>query len=55
MGGAGGHKGTGAEDEEHQRKYGLDDDSAFSLVDEEGERLVDPNTGLPVTPPTLGG
>jgi hypothetical protein len=55
MGGAGGHKGTGAEDAEHQRKYGLDDDSAFSLVDEVGERLVDPNTGLPVTPPTLGG
>jgi hypothetical protein len=55
MGGAGGQKGTGAEDEEHQRKYGLDDDSAFSLVDEVGERLVDPNTGLPVTPPTLGG
>ncbi|MCU1687737.1 MAG: hypothetical protein JWQ81_8476 [Amycolatopsis sp.] len=54
MGGAGG-KGKGEEDAEHQRKYGLDDDSAFSLVDENGDPLVDPNTGMSVAPPTLGG
>jgi hypothetical protein len=54
MGGAGG-KGKGEEDKEHSRKYGLDDDSAFSLVDENGDPLVDPNTGMSVAPPTLGG
>lgn len=56
MGGmAGGGKGKGEEDKEHQRKYGIDDDSAFSLVDENGERALDPRTGLPPTPPTIGG
>ena len=54
MGAAGG-KGKGEEDKEHQRKYGIDDDSAFSLVNEDGERAVDPRTGLPPTPPTIGG
>jgi hypothetical protein len=54
MGGAGG-KGKGEEDKEHARKYGLEDDSAFSLVDENGDPLVDPNTGMSVAPPTLGG
>lgn len=56
MGGmAGAGKGKGEEDKEHQRKYGIDDDSAFSLVDENGERTLDPRTGLPPTPPTIGG
>ncbi|MFD2466535.1 hypothetical protein [Amycolatopsis silviterrae] len=56
MGGmAPGGKGKSEEDKEHQRKYGIDDDSAFSLVDENGERALDPRTGLPPTPPTIGG
>ncbi|MFE3177174.1 hypothetical protein ACFXPA_32710 [Amycolatopsis sp. NPDC059090] len=41
--------------QEHRRKYGLDTDSAFSLTDDDGERTVDPRTGLPPTPPTIGG
>ncbi|WP_027943066.1 hypothetical protein [Amycolatopsis taiwanensis] len=53
MGGAHGGKGNGEEDAEHQRKYILDDDEAFQLT-AEGERLVDPVTGLPVTPPVIG-
>ncbi|WP_158605550.1 hypothetical protein [Amycolatopsis panacis] len=53
--GMGGGKGKGEEDAEHQRKYGVDDDSAFSLTDDDGERLLDPRTGLPPTPPTIGG
>lgn len=56
MGGmAGAGKGKGEDDKEHQRKYGIEDDSAFSLVDENGERALDPRTGLPPTPPTIGG
>ncbi|MFF0146820.1 PPE-repeat protein [Amycolatopsis sulphurea] len=61
MGGAGaggmgaGGKGKGGEDKEHQRKYGIDDDSAFTLIDDGGERVLDPRTGLPPTPPTIGG
>ncbi|WP_344867350.1 hypothetical protein [Amycolatopsis ultiminotia] len=56
MGGMGAGKGgKGEEDKEHQRKYGLDDDSAFDLVDDEDGRLRDPRTGLPPTPPTIGG
>ena len=53
--GAGGGKGKGEEDKEHQRKYGLEDDSAFDLTDDEDGRLRDPRTGLPPTPPTIGG
>ncbi|RJQ82184.1 hypothetical protein D5S19_22255 [Amycolatopsis panacis] len=53
--GAPGGKGKAEEDKEHQRKYGVDDDSAFSLTDDDGDRLVDPRTGLPPTPPTIGG
>ncbi|MFF0147380.1 hypothetical protein ATK36_2117 [Amycolatopsis sulphurea] len=53
--GAPGGKGKGEGDKEHQRKYGVDDDSAFSLTDDDGDRLVDPRTGLPPTPPTIGG
>ncbi|QYN24441.1 hypothetical protein [Amycolatopsis sp. DSM 110486] len=52
--GAAGNKGKGEEDAEHQRKYGIDDDSAFSLLDDEDGRLLDPHTGLPPTPPTIG-
>ncbi|WP_037360118.1 PPE domain-containing protein [Amycolatopsis orientalis] len=54
MGAAGG-KGKGEEDKEHQRKYGLEDDSAFDVTDDEDGRLRDPRTGLPPTPPTIGG
>ncbi|MEV5718513.1 hypothetical protein AB0L41_31895 [Amycolatopsis mediterranei] len=40
-----------AEDREHKRKYIHDDSSVFAdTVDE----LVDPRTGLPPTPPTIG-
>ncbi|WP_370944844.1 hypothetical protein AB5J62_37845 [Amycolatopsis sp. cg5] len=49
--GHGGGRGAGEEDEEHQRKYVLEDDAAFQLTDEEGEKYVDPRTGMsPVTP-----
>ncbi|MFB9925636.1 hypothetical protein ACFORO_36815 [Amycolatopsis halotolerans] len=58
--GAGGVNPTRGKDkdqdsQEHHRKYGLDTDAAFSLVDDDGERTVDPRTGLPPTPPTIGG
>ncbi|MBE8519372.1 hypothetical protein ILP97_17970 [Amycolatopsis sp. H6(2020)] len=39
------------EDEEHQRKYVREDDSAFALADDE---LVDPRTGFAPAPPTIG-
>ncbi|MEV6909801.1 hypothetical protein [Amycolatopsis sp. NPDC051071] len=51
--GAGGQRGKGAEDEEHHRKYILDDDSHF-LPGEEGEKVVDPTTGMAPTPPVIG-
>ncbi|UKD54123.1 hypothetical protein L3Q65_40635 [Amycolatopsis sp. FU40] len=41
--------------QDHHRKYGLESDSAFSLTDDDGDRAVDPRTGLPPTPPTIGG
>ncbi|WP_370947192.1 hypothetical protein AB5J62_06455 [Amycolatopsis sp. cg5] len=45
-----GAKGEGGEDEEHQRKFVFDDDEHFQLTDD-GERVVDPRTGMaPVTP-----
>jgi hypothetical protein len=52
-GGVGGQKAQNGEDEEHQRKYVIDDDEAFQLT-EEGERLIDPRTGMPLTPPVIG-
>ncbi|WP_406640818.1 hypothetical protein [Amycolatopsis sp. WGS_07] len=48
-------RGKDDEAKDHHRKYGLDNDSAFALTDEDGERVVDPRTGLPPTPPTIGG
>jgi hypothetical protein len=48
-----GQRGQGDEDEEHQRKYIVDDDEAFQLTDD-GERLTDPRTGMPLTPPVIG-
>jgi hypothetical protein len=48
-----GQKGQGGEDEEHQRKYIVDDDEAFQLADD-GERLTDPRTGMPLAPPVIG-
>jgi hypothetical protein len=50
--GPGASRSKGEEDKEHNRKYGIEDDSLF--VDH-GERLVDPETGMHVTPPTIGG
>ena len=49
----GGPKGEGGEDAEHQRKYVMEDDQAFQLT-EDGERLADPHTGLPITLPVIG-
>lgn len=51
--GAAGQRGKGGEDEEHQRKYVLDDDSPF-LPSEKGEKIVDPTTGMSPTPPVIG-
>ena len=48
-----GQKGQGDEDDEHQRKYVVEDDDVFQLTDG-GERLTDPRTGLPLTPPVIG-
>ncbi|MDT8910265.1 hypothetical protein [Amycolatopsis sp. PS_44_ISF1] len=47
----GGRGGKKEPDEEHQRKFVLDTDALF---DQEG-RTIDPVTGLPVVPPTIGG
>ncbi|SEP52435.1 hypothetical protein [Amycolatopsis saalfeldensis] len=46
----GGRGGKTEEDREHERKYVLDDDGLF---DEDG-KTVDPVTGLPPVPPTIG-
>ncbi|MEC3977182.1 WXG100 family type VII secretion target [Amycolatopsis sp. H20-H5] len=46
----GARKGESEEDAEHRRKYGLDDDSLFT----DEERTIDPVTGFPVAPPTIG-
>ncbi len=51
--GAAGQRGKGGEDDEHQRKYVLDDDSHF-LPSEKGEKIVDPTTGMSPTPPVIG-
>ncbi|WP_410655647.1 hypothetical protein [Amycolatopsis sp. lyj-112] len=51
--GAAGQRGKGGEDDEHQRKYVLDDDSHF-LPGEKGEKIVDPTTGMSPTPPVIG-
>ncbi|WP_409466801.1 hypothetical protein [Amycolatopsis sp. GA6-003] len=49
-------KGKDEDREDHHRKYGLETDSAFTFDDDDGgERTVDPRTGLPPTPPTIGG
>ncbi|MEV6873409.1 hypothetical protein [Amycolatopsis sp. NPDC051128] len=40
-----------AEDREHKRKYIRDDSSLFT---DDVDELVDPRTGLPPTPPTIG-
>lgn len=42
-----------SEDEDHQRKYVMDDDEHFQLT-EDGEKLTDPSTGMTATPPVLG-
>ena len=46
----GGRGGKTEEDREHERKYVVDEDGLF---DEDG-KTVDPVTGLPVVPPTIG-
>jgi hypothetical protein len=44
-------RGKREEDREHQRKFMLDEDTLFT--DEDREQL-DPTTGLPPAPPTIG-
>ncbi|GAA1971489.1 hypothetical protein [Amycolatopsis minnesotensis] len=50
MMGAGGGKGK-SEDEEHKRKYGIEEDSIF---DDGDEKEVDPRTGWAPTQPVIG-
>jgi hypothetical protein len=52
--GGGGQKAEGSEDEEHQRKFVMEDDSAFQLNNEDGQKVIDPRTGLPLVPPVIG-
>ncbi|WP_143268013.1 hypothetical protein [Amycolatopsis alba] len=47
----GGARGKSEEDRERQRKYVQDDDALFT---EKGDKLVDPETGYPAVPPTIG-
>lgn len=54
MGGGAG-RGQGSEDQEHKRNYVQATDEVFSLVDEQGEKLRDPETGHLIAPPTIGG
>ncbi|NIH78375.1 hypothetical protein [Amycolatopsis viridis] len=53
MGGGAGNRGKGEDDKDHQRKYIVDEDDHFQLT-AEGEKAVDPITGLTVSPPVLG-
>ncbi|WP_191245949.1 PPE domain-containing protein [Amycolatopsis deserti] len=53
MGAGAGNRGKGEDDGEHQRKYIVDEDEHFQLT-AEGEKAVDPITGLTVSPPVLG-
>ncbi|GAA3561785.1 hypothetical protein GCM10022222_51960 [Amycolatopsis ultiminotia] len=45
--GAAGKGGKGEDDKDHRRKYGVEDDSAFDITDDDDGRLRDPHTGLP--------
>jgi hypothetical protein len=49
--GTGTGRGKNEDDKEHSRKYGIEDDSLFA---DRGDRPVDPETGMRVTPPTIG-
>ncbi|WP_154676336.1 hypothetical protein [Amycolatopsis benzoatilytica] len=51
--GAGAGKKSGGADEEHERKFVLSDDEAF-LATEDGQRLIDPQTGMAASPPVIG-
>ncbi|MFD4194497.1 PPE domain-containing protein [Amycolatopsis thermoflava] len=53
MGAGAGNRGKGEDDGEHQRKYIVDEDEHFQLT-AEGEKAVDPVTGMTVSPPVLG-
>ncbi|GAB3565752.1 hypothetical protein GCM10027445_11530 [Amycolatopsis endophytica] len=53
MGAGAGNRGKGEDDGEHQRKYIVDEDEHFQLT-AEGEKAVDPITGMTVSPPVLG-
>lgn len=57
MGGAGGGKGQGGEDKEHKDSYFMKQEFEVGLTetDEHGEKMIDPETGLPVVPPVIGG
>ena len=48
-----GNRGKGEDDGEHKRKYIVDEDDHFQLT-AEGEKAVDPTTGMTVSPPVLG-
>lgn len=53
LGAGAGNRGKGEDDGEHQRKYIVDEDEHFQLT-AEGEKAVDPVTGMTVSPPVLG-
>ncbi|NIH87011.1 hypothetical protein [Amycolatopsis granulosa] len=53
MGAGAGNRGKGEDDKDHQRKYIVDEDDHFQLT-AEGEKAVDPITGLTVSSPVLG-
>ncbi|GAA4537299.1 PPE domain-containing protein [Amycolatopsis samaneae] len=49
-----GGKGKREEDREHRRRYVLEDDAAFQLTGDEGDKAVDPRTGMSPVPPVIG-
>jgi hypothetical protein len=53
MGAGAGNRGKGEDGGEHRRKYIVDEDEHFQLT-AEGEKAVDPITGMTVSPPVLG-
>lgn len=57
MGGAGAGKGQGGDDSEHRDQYFVKQEFEVGLTetDEHGEKMIDPETGLPVVPPVIGG
>lgn len=57
MGGAGGGRGQGGEDQEHRNKYAMPeqlDDGLTREVDEYGERIIAQPSGQTVVAPVIG-